>query len=108
MMAGACLLFLGGLLIGIPVSAPGASIIGMAHTLGLLETVFMLAFVMLRPSLRFNSYNAWFFCGVTIACFYCNFAGVSLTILTGAGQYLTPWSTYLGNTPSPANTVVAS
>ena len=50
-MFSACLLFMGGLLIGIPVWAPGAPVIGMAHTLGLLEAVFMFTFVALRPQL---------------------------------------------------------
>ena len=39
MMVGACLLFLGGLMIGVAVNAKGAPIVGMAHTLGLLEAV---------------------------------------------------------------------
>ncbi|WP_421723359.1 hypothetical protein [Bauldia sp.] len=109
MMIGACLLFLGGLLIGIPVGAPGAPIIGMAHTLGLLEAVFMLAFVALRPLLRFSAVNAWLFCALTIVSFYCNFAGVCVTVLTGAGggMFLPPWDAYLDNTPSPANAWVA-
>lgn len=109
MMAGACILFLGGLLIGIPVGAPGAPIIGMAHTLGLLEAVFMFAFVALRPYLHFSTTNAWLFCVLTIVSFYCNFAGVCVTVLTGAGggMYLPPWDAYLNNEPSAANAWVA-
>jgi hypothetical protein len=108
MMYGACLMFLGGLLIGIPVTAPGAPIIGMAHTLGLLEAVFMFAFVALRPLLRFSKVNAWLFCGLTLVSFYCNFAGVCVTVLTGAsgGMYLAPWDGYLDNDPSAAGSWV--
>ncbi len=109
MMFGACLLFFGGLAIGVPVDAPGAPIIGMAHTLGLLEAVFMFAFVALRPHVRFSRFNAWLFCGVTFVAFYTNFAGVCVTVLTGAGGglYLPPWDQYLDNAPSPTNTLVA-
>jgi hypothetical protein len=109
MMAGACLLFFGGLAIGVPVTAPGAPIIGLAHTLGLIEAVFMFAFVVLRPHLRFSPFNAWLFCAVTFAAFYTNFAGVSVTVLTGAGagEYLPPWGAFLDNAPSPTNTLVA-
>jgi hypothetical protein len=109
MMMGACLLFLGGLLIGVPVEAPGAPVIGLAHTLGLLEAVFLFVFVVLRPHLRFSPFNAWLFCAVAILAFYCNFAGVSVTVLTGAGAglYLPPWGAYLDNAPSPTNTLVA-
>jgi hypothetical protein len=109
MMIAGCLLFLGGLMIGFPVDAAGAPIIGMAHTLGLLKAVFMLVFVALRPYLRFSSFNAWLFCAVAIVAFYTNFAGVSLTVLAGAGagQYLPPWDSYLDNAPSPTNFWVA-
>ncbi len=109
MMIGACLLFFGGLAIGVPVTAPGAPIIGLAHTLGLLEAVFMFAFVVLRPHLRLSPFNAWLFCAVTFVAFYTNFAGVCVTVLTGAGagMYLPPWGAYLDNAPSPTNTLVA-
>jgi hypothetical protein len=109
MMIGACVLFLGGLLIGVPVESPGAPVIGLAHTLGLLEAVFMFVFVALRPHLRFSEFNAWLFCAVTILAFYANFAGVSVTVLTGAGAglYLPPWDSYLDNAPSPMNSLVA-
>ncbi|MEM7074657.1 MAG: hypothetical protein AAGA28_04660 [Pseudomonadota bacterium] len=108
MMIAACVLFLGGLLIGLAVQAPGAPIVGMAHELGLLEAVFMLVFVALRPYLYFNSWNAWLFCGLAIVSLYCNFLGVSLTVLTGAGagMYLPPWGSYVTDTPSAANTWV--
>jgi ABC-type amino acid transport system permease subunit len=110
MMFGACLLFMGGLMIGIPAWAPGAPAIGMAHTLGLLEAVFMFAFVALRPQLRFSAFNAWWFCGLTIVAFYCNFAGVCVTVLTGAsgGMFLPPWDALLDNSPSTAGTWVTT
>ena len=105
MMIAGCLLFMSGLLIGVAVQAPGAPIIGMAHTLGLLESVFMLAFVTMRPYLHFSTANAWLFCVLTIVSFYCNFLGVSLTVITGAGagMYLPPWGAYLTDVPSAAN-----
>jgi hypothetical protein len=105
MLIGACLLFLGGLMIGVAGTAKGAPIVGMAHTLGLLEAVFMLAFVALRPYLHFNQLNAWFFVVLTFVSFYCNFAGVCVTVFTGAGadQYLKPWKAYLTNKPTTAN-----
>ena len=109
MMMGACILFFGGLAIGFPVQAAGAPVIGLAHTLGLLEAAFMFVFVVLRPQLRLSPFNAWLFCGVTIIAFYCNFAGVCVPVLTGAGAglYLPPWGAYLDNAPSPTNTAVA-
>ena len=105
MMIAGCLLFMCGLLIGVAVQAPGAPIIGMAHTLGLLESVFMLAFVALRPYLYLSFANAWLFCGLTIVSFYCNFIGISLTVITGAGagMYLPPWGSYVTDSPSAAN-----
>jgi hypothetical protein len=110
MMFGACLLFMASLLIGIPVWAPGAPAIGMAHTLGLLEAVFMFVFVALRPQLRFSAFNAWWFCGLTVVAFYCNFAGVCVTVLTGAsgGMFLPPWDTLLDNSPSTAGSWVST
>ncbi|NQZ08765.1 MAG: hypothetical protein HRT35_16540, partial [Algicola sp.] len=109
MFVGGCLLFLGGLMIGVAGNAKGAPIVGMAHTLGLLEAVFMLTFAALRPHLHFNQLNAWIFVGLTFVSFYCNFAGVCVTVITGAGggQYLLPWSTYLTNDNATASLLVA-
>ena len=108
MMVGACFLFLGGLMIGAAFNAKGAPIIGMAHTLGLLEAVYMFAFVAVRPYVRFSLLNTWIFVGLTFLSFYCNFAGVCLTVLTGAGAgaYLPPWDAYLTNDPTAANRLV--
>ncbi len=108
MMVGACLLFLGGLMIGVAVKAKGAPIIGMAHTLGLLEAIYMLTFVALRAQVKFNQLNAWIFVVLTFVSFYCNFAGVCVTVITGAGggQYLPPWDTYVTNDPTVVNQLV--
>ena len=108
MMVGACLLFLGGLMIGVAVNAKGAPIVGMAHTLGLLEAVYMFAFVAVRPHVRFNPLNAWIFVGLTLVSFYCNFAGICMTVITGAGagMYLPPWDAYVTNDPTAANRLV--
>ena len=106
---GGCLLFLGGLMIGVAGGAKGAPVIGMAHTLGLLEAVFMLAFAAIRPHVNFNILNAWIFVGLTFIAFYCNFIGVCLSVITGAsgGQYLPPWNAYLTNDAPVVNNAVA-
>lgn len=108
MMVGACVLFLGGLMIGVAANAKGAPIVGMAHTLGLLEAVYMFAFVAVRPSVRFNPLNAWMFVGLTLVSFYCNFAGICITVFTGAGagMYLPPWDAYVTNDPTTTNQLV--
>ncbi|MDG1462557.1 MAG: hypothetical protein P8R04_03225, partial [Gammaproteobacteria bacterium] len=108
MFTGGCLLFLGGLMIGVAGNAKGAPIVGMAHTLGLLEAVFMLTFAVLRPHLQFNPLNTWIFLGLTFVSFYSNFAGVCMTVITGAGggQYLPPWDTYVTNDPTTVNRLV--
>lgn len=109
MFVGGCVLFLGGLMIGVAVNAKGAPIVGMAHTLGLLEALYMLTFAALRPLVRFNPLNAWIFAGLAFVSFYCNFAGVCMTVFTGAGggQYLAPWDAYVTNDPSATNQLVA-
>jgi hypothetical protein len=108
MFVGGCLLFLGGLMIGVAVNGKGAPIVGMAHTLGLLEAVFMLAFAALLPHVRFNQLNTWIFVGLTFVSFYSNFAGVCMTVITGAGggMYLPPWDAYVTNEPTTVNRLV--
>jgi hypothetical protein len=108
MFGGGCLLFLGGLMIGVAGNMKGAPIVGMAHTLGLLEAVFMLTFAALRSHIRFNNLNSWIFVTLTFVSFYSNFAGVCLTVITGAGagQYLPPWNAYLTNDPTTVNRLV--
>ena len=108
MFFGGCLLFLGGLMIGVAGNAKGAPIVGMAHTLGLLEAVFMLTFAALRSHVRFSTLNSWIFVVLTFVSFYSNFAGVCLTVITGAGagQYLPPWNAYVTNDPTTVNRLV--
>lgn len=108
MFVGGCLLFFGGLMIGVAGGAKGAPIVGMAHTLGLLEAVFMLVFAALRPHVRFNQLNSWIFVGLAFVSFYSNFAGVCMTVITGAGggQYLPPWNAYVTNDPTVVNELV--
>ena len=66
---------------------------------------FYARFVALRPYLYISFANAWLFCGLTIVSFYCNFIGISLTVITGAGadMYLPPWGSYVTDSPSAAN-----
>jgi hypothetical protein len=63
-----------------------------------------------KKQLRFSTFNAWWFCGLTIVAFYCNFAGVCVTVLTGAsgGMFLPPWDTLLDNSPSTAGSWVST
>lgn len=69
MMMGACLLFLGRLMIGRAFNAKGAPIIGMANTLGLLEAVYIFAFVAVRPYIRSSPLNTWIFVRMTFLSF---------------------------------------
>lgn len=105
----ACLLLFGGLAIGVAIDAPGAPVIGSAHTLGILEATLAFVLVALWPQLHLNLLNAWLLIGITMFSFGGNFAGVCVSVLTGAGggMWLPPWNEYLLNNDPGTNEVVA-
>jgi len=105
----ACLLLFGGLLIGVAIEAPGAPVIGSAHTLGILEATLAFALVALWPQLHLNRVNAWLLVGIVLFSFGGNLAGVCVSVLTGAGggMWLPPWDAYLTNADPGINRIVA-